>query len=59
MYAVEFAAIAVSLCSSISSSNIVNVAAEAALLHTAMLVITVVVDAGTVYKVVLMLLLLF
>jgi hypothetical protein len=48
MYTVEFAASAVSLCNSISSSKIVNVAADEALLHTAILVITVVVADGTV-----------
>jgi hypothetical protein len=53
IYTVELAARAVSLCSSISFNKIVNVAADAALLHTAMLVTTVVVLAGTVYKVVL------
>jgi hypothetical protein len=53
MYAVEFAATVESFCSSISSSNRVNVAADAALLHTAMFVITVVVEDGTVYRVVL------
>jgi hypothetical protein len=36
-----------------SSNNIVNVAAEVALLHTAILVTTVVVEDGTVYRVVL------
>ena len=53
MYTVEFAGTAESFCSSTSSSSMVNVAAVAALLHTAILVITVVVDAGTVYRVVL------
>ncbi len=51
MYTVEFAAIAVVVCRSTSSSNIVNVPADAAVLATAMLVITVVVDDGTVYSV--------
>ena len=53
MYAVEFAAIAESFCISISSNNIVNVAAVPAVLHIAILDITVVVDAGTVYRVAL------
>jgi hypothetical protein len=53
MYAVELPAIAVSLCSSISSNRIVNVPAVDVLLHTAILVTTVVVLDGTVYRVVL------
>jgi len=51
MYAVEFAAIAVVVCRSTSSRSRVKVPAEPAVLATAMLVITVVVDAGTVYSV--------
>jgi hypothetical protein len=51
--AVELAAMAASLNRSIASSVIVNVAAVAAELVTTMLVTTVVVDAGTVYRVVL------
>jgi hypothetical protein len=53
MYTVEFAAIAVVVCKSTSSSNRVNVPADEAVLATAMLVITVVVDDGTVYSVAL------
>jgi hypothetical protein len=53
MYAVELAAIVESFCNSISSSKIVNVAAVAAPLATAMLVTTVVVAEGVVYRVVL------
>ena len=48
---IEFAAIAVVVCRSTSSSNRVNVPALEAVLATAMLVITVVVDDGTVYSV--------
>jgi hypothetical protein len=51
--AVELAAIAASLNRSTESTVIVNVAAVAAELVTTMLLITVVVDAGTVYSVVL------
>jgi hypothetical protein len=53
MYTVEFAAIAVVVCKSTSSRSIVKVPADAAVLATAMLVITVVVADGTVYSVVL------
>jgi hypothetical protein len=51
MYAVEFAARAVVVCRSTSSRNRVNVPADAAVLATAMLVTTAVVDDGTVYSV--------
>jgi hypothetical protein len=53
MYAVVLAATVESFCNSISSSKIVNVAAVAALLATAILVTTVVVAEGVVYRVVL------
>jgi multisubunit Na+/H+ antiporter MnhC subunit len=53
MYAVVLAATVESFCNSISSSKIVNVAAVAAPLVTAMLVTTVVVAEGVVYRVVL------
>jgi hypothetical protein len=49
---VELAAIATVLNKSTASSWIVNVAADAAELVTTILLITVVVDAGTVYSVV-------
>jgi hypothetical protein len=53
MYAVELAAIVESFCNSISSNKIVNVAAVDAPLATAILVTTVVVAEGVVYRVVL------
>jgi hypothetical protein len=53
MYAVELAAIVESFCNSTSSSNRVNVAEDDAVLATAILVTTVVVAEGVVYRVVL------
>jgi hypothetical protein len=53
MYAVEFAATVESFCNSTSSNNIVNVADDAAVLAIAILVTTVVVAEGVVYRVVL------
>ncbi len=53
MYAVELPAIAVSLCSSISSNKIVNVPAVDVPFATTMFVTTAVVEDGTVYSVVL------
>jgi len=52
MYTVELAATAVVVCSATPLSAMVNVPAEPAVLVTPMLVTTVVVDAGTVYRVV-------
>jgi hypothetical protein len=56
MYTVVFAAIVVAVCKSnglVNDPRIkVNVCEDAEVLHTAILVTTVVVDAGTVYSVV-------
>jgi hypothetical protein len=52
MYAVEFAAIAAVVCSAVPARAIVNVPAVPAVLVTAMLVTIVVVEEGTVYRVV-------